>query len=351
MIFMEMTRCRKWLLTINRPIEHDVSHESIKKALEKYQIRYMAMCDETGSQGTYHIHLYIYFENAIIFKTLKQLFPSANIQAVKGTSEENRNYILKALPEHNKDAQGFYCYKDSSGKEHKGQNHTATFEEIGDCPEEHRGKRNDLIRMYQLVKEGMSNSEILEICPETAIKHVNKLDKLRHDYLINKYKSQRRLDLKVHYVSGKTGSGKSRDILDMWGDENVYRVTDYQHPFDSFQNELVMVFEEFRSSLRLQDMLNYLDIYPVTLPARYAPKVATFHTVYVVSNWSFKMQYAELQKDRDQKPSYEAWVRRFNGEVKIYGDNGITVYPTMQDYLNRDEGFQLIGNDDEIPFD
>ena len=87
------------------------------------------------------------------------------------------------------------------------------------------------------------------------------------------------------------------------------------------------------------------------LPARYAPKIGCYHTVYVVSNWSFEMQYVELKKDPDQKTSYDAWVRRFNGEIKIYGDNGITVYPTMQDYLNRDEGFQPIGNDDEIPFD
>lgn len=91
--------------------------------------------------------------------------------------------------------------------------------------------------MIQLVSHGLTDSEILEICGETAIKHVDKISKLRLAYLRDKYKSQRRLDLKVHYITGKTGTGKSRDILDEHGNENVYRVTDYQPPFDSYQCE------------------------------------------------------------------------------------------------------------------
>lgn len=86
-------------------------------------------------------------------------------------------------------------------------------------------------------------------------------------------------------------------------------------------------------------MLNYLDVYPVVLPARYSNKFGCYTTVYVVSNWSFEMQYEELQKNSDQKSTYEAWVRRFNGYVKEYTDDGITTYSTVQDYLNRKHNF------------
>ena len=95
-------------------------------------------------------------------------------------------------------------------------------------------------------------------------------------------------------------------------------------------------------------MLNYLDIYPVILPARYTPKICCATTIYVVSNWTFEMQYAEIQKDPEQKSSYEAWIRRFNGYVKEYTENGIITYPTMQDYLQR---FKKIPTGMKTPFD
>lgn len=346
------TRSRKYLLTINNPELHQVSHQSINDALVNYHLKYLAMCDETGGESkTYHTHVYVYFENAIQFLTMKKLFPSANILTALGTSLENRAYLLKSNPEHNKKQDGSYEYKDASGMLHYGVNHTDTFEEYGECPTEEQGKRNDLELMYSLVKDGYTNAEILEICPVTAIKHIDKLNKLRHAYLTDKYKGTRRLDLKVHYITGKTGAGKSRDILDEYSDENCYRVTDYQHPFDSYQNEPVIVFEEYRSSLRLQDMLNYLDIYPVTLPARYSPKVGCYTTVFVVSNWTFEQQYSELQKDPEQKSSYEAWVRRFNGHVKVYSDSGIMTYNTIQDYLKRDEQFHPVDKNEAMPFD
>lgn len=343
------TRSRKYLLTINNPSNHDMSHKQIKALLTQYHYRYIAMCDETGEQGTYHSHVYVCFENAILFSTLKKLFPTANILSAYGTSQENRAYLLKSAPNHNKDANGFYKYKDSTGNVHSGQNHTETFEEYGECPEEEQGRRTDLEYMYALIKDGLTNAEILELCPNTAIKHIDKINRLRHSYLTDKYKGHRRLDLKVHYICGDTGLGKSRDILDTHGDENVYRVTDEKHPFDSYQNEPVIVFEEFRSSQKLSDMLNYLDVYPCILPARYSPKVACYHTVYVVSNWDFELQYAELQKNMEQKASYFAWVRRFNGFVKVYKKEGITTYDTMQDYLKRNETFHK--TDEPTPFD
>ena len=284
------TRSRKYMLTINNPAEHEESHSNIKKKLCKYQVDYIAMCDETGSQGTYHTHVYVKYHNAIQFLTIKSMFPSANIATALGTSIQNRNYLLKSAKEHHKNADGTYNYTDSSGKTHTGINHSATtFEEFGECPQEEQGKRSDLEYMYSLVKEGLSTAEILELIPETAIMHIDKINKLRLAYLVDKFKSQRRLDLKVHYITGKTGLGKTRDILDEYGDENVYRVTDYQHPFDSYQCEPVICFDEYRTSLRLQDMLNYLDIYPLVLPARYAPKVACYTIVFVVSNWTLSI--------------------------------------------------------------
>lgn len=96
------SRSRKYMLTINNPAEHEESHSNIKKKLCKYQVDYIAMCDETGSQGTYHTHVYVKYHNAIQFLTIKSMFPSANIATALGTSIQNRNYLLKSAPEHHK---------------------------------------------------------------------------------------------------------------------------------------------------------------------------------------------------------------------------------------------------------
>ena len=99
-------------------------------------------------------------------------------------------------------------------------------------------------------------------------------------------------------------------------------------------------------------MLNYLDIYPVTLPARYSPRVACYDTVFVVSNWTFEQQYAEIQKDSEQRSTYEAWIRRFNGFVKEYYDVGkYRLYNSMQEYLHRHEQFHVIPEGTKTPFD
>ena len=80
--------------------------------------------------------------------------------------------------------------------------------------------------------------------------------------------------MQVTYVFGQTGKGKTRHILEKYGYENIYRVTDYDHTFDGYIGQDVLVFEEFRSNLRISDMLNYLDGYPLNLPSRYYNKVA-----------------------------------------------------------------------------
>lgn len=331
------TQAYSYFITSNNPTNHGYDHNTFRNILLTIpKIDYWCMCDEIGlEEQTPHTHIYFHSKQGIRHSTLRNKFPNCDIRTAKGSAQQARDYIRK---------EG--TYQDTEKQE---TNLIDTFLEWGEIPVSKQGKRTDLEKMYELVKDGLTDSEILTQCGETAIKHIDKIAKLRLAYLRDKFKRQRRLDLKVHYITGKTGTGKSRDILDEHGDENVYRVTDYQHPFDSYQCEPVIVFEEFRSSLRLQDMLNYLDIYPVILPARYSPKVGCYTTVYVVSNWNFEVQYSELQKDIEQKSSYEAWIRRFTGSVKEYTDNGIITYDTIKQYLKRNESFHPV-TDETMPF-
>ena len=234
-------RSRKYMLTVNNPDSHSLSHQIVIDKIKdsKITVRYFAICDETGENGTYHFHIFLYFRNAIAFDTLKALFPAAHIDLAQGTAAQCRSYLRKDHKDHNKNEDGFYRYKDNSGKLHCGRNLIDTFTEFGELPQDHQGHRSDLDQLYNYVKEGYTNAEIVDLMPNIAIRYLDKINRLRHDYLEDKFKGTRRLDLAVHYITGATGTGKSRDILDEYGDSNVYRVTDYDHPFDSYKQEPV----------------------------------------------------------------------------------------------------------------
>lgn len=162
---------------------------------------------------------------------------------------------------------------------------------MGKQTPENLGKDKDLETLYHMVvDEGLSNAEIIRLNND-YIMQIDKLDKIRTTYLQEKFKGERRLDLEVTYVFGATGTGKSRRILDEFGDANVYRITDHDHPFDHYSCESVLVFEEFWSSLPLSDMLNYLDIYPITLKARYANKYACFSRITKIAKTLIKPSF------------------------------------------------------------
>lgn len=98
--------------------------------------------------------------------------------------------------------------------------------------------------------------------------------------------------------------------MEKYGYENVYRVTNYKHPFDQYKGEDVILFDEFRSSLPLADMLKYLDGYPVTLPCRFTDSYACFTKVYFTTNIPLDKQYINIQ--RDEIESYKAFLRRIH---------------------------------------
>ena len=72
-------RSRKWLLTINNPIDKGFTHEVLKDLLLKLKVSYWCMSDETGENGTYHTHIYLYRDNAISAKRLHNLFPEHTV--------------------------------------------------------------------------------------------------------------------------------------------------------------------------------------------------------------------------------------------------------------------------------
>lgn len=85
------------------------------------------------------------------------------------------------------------------------------------------------------------------------------------------------------------------------GYAEVYRVTDYAHPFDSYAGEEVLLLDEYSSNFKIRDLLNYLDGHPLTLPARYSNRVACCTKIYIISNLCLTKQYPKVQYESPER--------------------------------------------------
>lgn len=301
-------QARKWQITINNPREKGLSHKRLREILISMKASYWCMGDEVGKdEETPHTHVYFFRESPIRFSTIKGKIPEAHLEMCRGTSQDNRDYITKT---------GKWTLTDKS--ETTVPN---TFEEYGEMPIERPGQRNDLAELYELLKDGSSNIDILETLPDQIL-NLDRIERARQELRREEYRKKWR-DLEVTYISGKTGTGKTRYVMETYGYENVYRVTDYAHPFDTYEGQDVILFDEFRSSLPCKDMLNYLDGYPLVLPCRFTNRQACYTKVFVISNIKFSRQYENVQ--REEKETFNAFSRRIKRVCEMTS-NGLVDY-------------------------
>ncbi len=322
-------------LTINAPIEKGYTHQHILDVFRNQfkTLIYLCMADEQGTQ--FHTHIFVVFASRVRFSMLKRYLPESHIEKCKGSVSDNVNYIMKTGKWEN------------TVKQEKRID--GTFEEYGTQPPDSRGKRSDMSELYQMVLDNMTNAEILAQ-NQDYILQIDKIDKVRTTVLAERFKETVRLDLEVIYISGKTGTGKTRGVLEKNGYSNVYRVTDYLHPFDSYNGQPVIAFDEFRSSLKIKEMLLYCDIYPIELPSRYANKFACYNKVYIISNWILEKQYPEIQKE--DKESWKAFLRRIHKVIHYESPQKVVEYSSVQEYMERSTDFRTLDSDEikQLPF-
>lgn len=320
MIKLSDRKARKYQLTINNPQEKHLDHENIKRILSGLKsLQYFCMSQEQGLEThTRHCHIFIATKpsSPLRFSSVKKLFPSAHIEPARGSCEENRAYVQKS---------GKWAEDAKSDTSIPG-----TFEEWGELPDEPgQGYRSDIAEMYAMIEDGKSNAQIMSANPNLAM-HIGKMDKIRQDILEARYRDQWR-DLDITYIWGPTATGKTRGVMEKYGYSNVYRVTDYSHPFDRYAQEPVMCFDEFRSSLMIGDMLDLLDGYPLALPARYANRQACYETVYIVSNIDLKSQYKNVQEF--EPATWKAFLRRIHHVVEYRQDGPPIDHGNATDYI------------------
>ncbi len=303
---MNNSQSRKWTLVINNPLDCGFDHNRICNILMRFFPDYFCIADEIATTGTFHTHIFIYSHSPIQFSTLKGRFPIAHIEKAYGNAKENRDYIQKSGKWANYD-------KAETGVE-------GSFYEYGELPKERDENSPKMSRLIENVRDGKKNTEIIDDSPEFAFR-IKDIDILRQTLLSEKYTTENR-ELTVTYIFGASGTGKTSGIYKRHNATDICRITNYRTgkgiSFDGYFGQDILVFEEFNSQIPIEDMLNYLDIYPLYLPARYNDKIACYSTIYITSNIPLNEQYKDVQIYRPE--TWRAFLRRIHKVIEYRQD-------------------------------
>lgn len=268
-----------WVLTVPLETAAHTPVRSVGEAVEALQTVFTAFVGqpEKGGETEYrHLQIFAQMASRTRFSTLKRKLVDAGLGDVhmenrKGTVAQALDYVTK---EDTKDGEVI---------------HFGDMDYGDDC---NQGHRSDLDRLRERAENGESVESILRSEDGTkAARCIDWLTRTVQAFQSQKAKSGTR-EVHVNFMYGATGAGKTRYVYDTYGYEDVYSVDDYEHPFDTYEGEKVMLFDEFAGQISIEYMLRLLDRYPVKLKARYANKQAAYETVWLVSNIAPEELYA-----------------------------------------------------------
>lgn len=312
--YAKNSQSRKWLLTLNNSDERGCTARELEAPMSELTLAYWCAADEVGAEtGTFHTHAFVYSPSPIRFSRLKKLFPSAHIDRANGSAAQDRDYVGK---------QGKWSLDPKADTRVEG-----SFIERGEVPREREAGGDRKERLYSMIEQGLTADEIISI-DRSFIYQAKTIDDLVQRRLAAKYRNVNR-PLETAYVFGPTNVGKTYGILEEHRGEGVCRITSYRNGavnFDAYRSEPVLVFEEFNSQIKIEEMLNYLDIYPLMLPARFHDRVACYRKVYITSNISLEMQYPDVQRTRPQ--TWRAFLRRIHRVIEYRADGSRSLIET-----------------------
>lgn len=298
---------RRWFVTINNEEMPDDEFMEYCKGLE--HVKYFAFQREKGHEKeTEHIHLFVVFNVGKRFATIKNYFPRGDIEPVKGTNAQARDYATKS------------------------DTRVSGPFEYGEFIEE-RG-RSDIKDMFDLIKGGATNDELMNLCPANYLRYKNTIESIRQDALYEKMQAQGVRRVEVVYVYGPPGTGKTSSIYRKYKPNEFYRVTDYKKgPFDRYAGEDIIVFDEFASQLPFELFLHCLDSYVVQLPCRFTNKVSCWSKVYVISNIPWQKLYPQIHDEEPER--FKAIERRLN-VVLYFSKAGVQIISQKSSGIQMD---------------
>lgn len=272
------SRHRRWILTVPAEGEKGVTRDELEQVLAPYD-SYLGQL-ERGEGGTDYLHwqLVVVHAEPIRFSTLRKKLPTAHLEPVRD--------LRASLA---------YVQKEDTRVE----------DEPALCkgeikPGPGQGHRSDLDALRARILDGQETADELILSDSGAWRHsrmvgdlVTARDRARLGAALR--------TVRVRVIYGDTGTGKTLAAIEgLRRLGSVCRVTHWgSGAFDGYDSQESLILDEFAGQPALSELLTWLDVYPVDLPARYRARPAAYSRVVLCTNtapWSWYPHAPKAQR-------------------------------------------------------
>lgn len=348
------TSSRSWFCVLNNPqtqfgdmTPNDMVHAAVQLWVQDKSYRTCAINYEIGENKTPHMHMVLEDPTKVRFSAIKKLFPTIHIEPTRGNKEQAEDYINKR------------------GKFHE-KNTTLIVPPVyhGDIKAQ-QGKRSDLIMIEDFINEGLTPSRIMDM----DIRFRRYESMIRKAYFSKRFKETPSFrNIVVYWHVGESGSGKSYsqiELLDKYGAENVYILTDYDNGgLDMYEGQKILFMDEFKGNMRFSTLLQILDKYRCQIHCRYCNIYALWSEVHITSIYPPEEAYKFMvEKQNQQIDTVKQLLRRISYICYHYkeNDNYCCYTQNSKEYksyeqlihsaLSDPDGFIPLAENTPTPFD
>lgn len=280
---------RSWFAVLNNPADHGYEGTP-EEVCEKLREEWTADSDtRTGAwaycvsaEGLHHVHMVLEDTVTMRFSKIKKSYANAamHFEATKGYKAQVEDYIQK---------RGVFAEKGEQVL------HTCYAGEIkGAQP----GRRADLEEIAALLDAGHTPEEIMRM---NFL--YRRYERMIRSAFFDKRKRETppRREVKVHYLVGPSGSGKSYTYVKLCeelGEEAIYLFSDYEGGgFDNYQGQEILFLDELKGQFTHGLLLQILDRYKIQVHARYSNIYALWREVYITSVFPPEELYRKMVEE------------------------------------------------------
>lgn len=161
-----------------------------------------------------------------------------------------------------------------------------------------KGYRSDLHNIKEDIKNGATKYDIMENYTGDFVRYHSGIESMRG--VIDKRKRQ---DIgfrmpEVHVRFGTGGTGKTKFIYDTHGYINCFKISRYddlKFMFNGYDNEDVLILDDFKGSVPYTYLLQLLDGYPLDINVKNSVRYNFFTKIYITSNDKPHNWYAKFK--------------------------------------------------------
>ena len=359
MAFASNTRARGWMVTIQianmenaglKKEEYEKAELLANFMIETWEnsgkdrVAGISVC--RSEAGLYHCHMACY-GNTTTLKKVSEILYKSHVEPQLGGKEALKGYLLK---------EGKYAEK----------NEVILYSMGLDVVQDVHGKRNDLIEIGEMLKDGATPEQIFD----ESFRY-RKFDKMIKAEYINQRIKQTPIikeELFRVWIVGDSGVGKSfyyKQLCDENGAENVYFATDFENGGLDYYIENgappILFLDEFKGNMNFAQLLVMLDKFSrAQIHCRYTNTFCLWTSVIITSVYPPDEIYTYMVDDeKKNRDKVEQLLRRLDEIWYKYKENGEykTFKISAKDYSNyEDLKRKALGNsfeefNSEVPFD